>query len=226
MITKKIYEGESDDQLIQLFTDYIPIRNGNKKDKIRGKAVLNNAMSSLLFEYLESYHVMTHFVSKLSEKEMLVKKIEILPFVVTVSNVATNALCKRYGFENGADLENPITEIYLEDDKSKNSMVNDSHLLALNIANNDEVFSVHRTIQKVNAVLKSFFDRRNVKLIQFNLRFGRHKGHMVICDEVTPDTCRLWDALTSERIDPDGNYLKIEKIEKYYKKIHDRILGD
>ena len=226
LISKKIYEGESDDQLIQVFTDYAMLGNKDGKDKVKGKAIMNNAISSHLFEYLESYHVMTHFLSKKSDKEMLIKNSERLPFFVVVSNMASGKLAKRIGFENGALLENPIIEFYLESDKLKNPMVNESHLLALNIINKDEVLSVTRILQKVNAVLKSFFERREVHFVGITLKFCRHKGHMVIGDEMTPDTCHLLDIQTNEHLKLDRYSGKLENVEELYKRIHDKILGD
>lgn len=229
LISKKIYEGESDDQLIQVFTDYsVPgnKQSNNGKDKVKGKAIINNAISSHLFEYLESYHVMTHYISKMSDKEMVVKRSERLPFFVYVNNMASKTLAKRIGFENGVFLENPIIEFYLDNDKLRYPMINESHLLALNILSKDETLSVNRILQKVNAVLKSFFERRNIYIAGIKIHFGRHNGHMVICDEMSPDTCHLYDLQANEYLVLDHHSGKADKIEDFYKKIHDKILGD
>jgi len=226
LISKKIYEGESEDQLIQVFTDYAVSGGKDGMDKVKGKAIMNNAISSHLFEYLESYNVMTHFLSKLSDKEMVIKKAEKLPFLVDVTNMASGKLARRIGFENGTLLENPIVEIYLENDKLKNPMVNESHLLALNIISKDEILSINRILQKVNAVLKSFFERRDMHFVQITLRFCRYRGHMVIGDEMTPDTCHLWDIQTNEHLDLSRYSGKLNNIEGLYRKVHDKILGD
>ena len=226
LISKKIYEGESDDQLIQVFTDYAITGGKNGKNRIRGKAIMNNAISCHLFEYLESYHVMTHFLSKLSEKEMVIKKSERLPFYVTVTNLASGKLAKRIGFENGLSLENPIIEFFLEDEDLKYPMVNESHLLALNILTKDEILSVNRILQKVNAVLKSFFERREMYFAQITLRFCRYKGHMLIGDEMTPDTYHLLDTETNEHLDLIRFSGKHNNMANLYKKVHDKILGD
>ena len=153
---KKIYEGESEDQLILTFNDNMVDSQG----KVRGKAAKNNDISSQIFEYLESYNVMTHFISKLSEKEMKVRKSEILPLDIIVYNAVDKNLGKRFGMSEGSLLSSPIIEYYYKNELLKNPIVNESHINALNLIVQDEVHYLGRTVAKVNAVLKSFVERR------------------------------------------------------------------
>jgi phosphoribosylaminoimidazole-succinocarboxamide synthase len=198
---KKIYEGDSEDQLILAFNDNMVDADGNVTGKVKSKAVKNNDISSQIFEYLESYNVMTHFVSKLSNKEMQVKKCELLPL----------------------NLAAPIIEYYYKNDKLKNPIVNESHMNALNLIGQEEVHFLGRTVVKVNAVLKSFFERRNMILSELRLSLGRYKGYLIVGDEISPDTCNFWSIDNENTIDNNVFHYDKGKPETIYQKIVNQI---
>ena len=152
--SKKVYAGDSDDHLIVTFNDNLPGIDGKTGVKVKGKAANNNMISAQIFEYLSSYNILTHFISKISENEMQVKNLEILPIDIIISNAADKNLSKRFGFEFGTLLNTPVIECYFKDESLKNPMVNESHISALNLITQEEIHFFNRIIDKVNAVLK------------------------------------------------------------------------
>lgn len=199
---KKVYDGDSEDQLIVTFTDQLLPNHGGNAGKIKGKGSMNNTISSQIFEYLESYNVMTCFLSKIGDKEMQIKNTEILPFDIIILNAGNKNLSKRFGIEEGEVLNAPVIEYYYRNEKLKLPMVNESHLTALGLISQEEIHYLNRTIPKVNAILKSYFERRNMVLASLQLSLGRYKGYLVIADEISPDTCQFWG------IDGDTNINK------------------
>lgn len=216
---KKIYEGDSEDQLILAFNDNMVDEDGNLKGKIRGKGPKNNDISSQIYEYLESYNIMTHFISKLSDKEMQVKKSEPLPLSIFVYNAVDKSLSKRFGMEEGSVLNSPVIEYHYKNGKLKNPIVNESHINALNLIGQDEIHHLGRTVAKVNAVLKSFFERRSMILAELRLTLGRYKGYLLVSDELSPDTCKFWSISGESNIDQNVFHYDKGKIEDIYKKI-------
>ena len=201
---KKLYEGRSkklyilddSDQLIQEFKDDASIFEGKKAEVIKGKGVINKEISAFLFEYLEGFHIPTHFIKNLSGREMLIKHLEMIPIKIIMRNIATGSLCERYGLEVGKELNPPIMEFYLKHDECYDPMINQTHIVAFELASTDEIRIIERMTSKVNAVLKSFFLRRNLKLVHFKLEYGRYKNKILLGDEISLDTCRLWDVST------------------------------
>jgi phosphoribosylaminoimidazole-succinocarboxamide synthase len=220
---KKIYEGESEDQMILTFNDNMVDADGNVKGKVKGKAAKNNEISGQIFEYLESYNVMTHFISKLSDKEMQVKKSELLPLKIIISNAAEKSLSKKFGIQEGTILTAPIIEYYYKNDKLKNPVVNESHMNALNLIGQEEVHFLGRTVVKVNAVLKSFFERRNLILSELRLTLGRYKGYLLVGDEISPDTCNFFSVDNDNNIDNNVFSYDKGKPEAIYQKIVNQI---
>lgn len=220
---KKIYEGDSEDRLILSFNDSMVDADGNLKGKVKGKATKNNDISSQIFEYLESYNVMTHFISKLSDKEMQVKKSEILPLEIIVSNAVDKSLSKRFGMEEGSLLNAPVVEYYYKNEKLKNPIVNESHINALNLIGQEEVHYLGRTVAKVNAVLKSFFERRNMILVELRITLGRYKSYLLVGDEISPDTCIFWSIDNEHNIDKDVYSYDKGKVEEIYQNIVNQI---
>jgi phosphoribosylaminoimidazole-succinocarboxamide synthase len=223
MGAKKIYEGDSEDQLILTFNDNLVDDNGNVKGKVKGKAAINNDISSQIFEYLESYNVMTHFISKMSDKEMQVKKSELLPLKIIISNAADRSLSKKFGIKEGEILTAPIIEYYYKNDKLKNPIVNESHMNALNLIEQEEVHFLGRTVVKVNAVMKSFFERRNMILSELRLSLGRYKGYLLVGDEISLDTCNFWRVDAENNIDKDIFNYENGKTDKIYQNIVNQI---
>lgn len=219
---KIVYETDSEDYYIQEFKD--DALDGQKKGKIKSKGMINNQISGQLFTYLESYHVPTHFVKQLADNSMVVKKLEMVPVEVVMRNMATGSLVKRYGVDEGKELEHPIIEFYLKDDSKKDPMINEDHIVSFEHASEEEIKQIKRFTQKVNAVLKSYFVRRNMLLVDFKLEFGRSKsGKIKIGDEISADTCHFWNVEPDDKIDKDRFRIDGSKIEEAYKEVYDRV---
>jgi phosphoribosylaminoimidazole-succinocarboxamide synthase len=229
----KLYEGKakilylSDDPgvLIQVFKDDLSAFNGTKKGKVSGKGAINNAIATYMFEYLETYHVATHFVKKLSEKEMAVRRLEMIPVEVVVRNVATATLAKTYNLDEGKVLKYPIIEYFLKDDRLGDPMINEHHAYAMGYATPEEMKQISRVASKVNAIFKAFFDRRGMILVDFKLEFGKAEKRLLIGDEITPDTCRIWDKKTNKKLDKDRFRYDMGGIDAAYKELQERIVG-
>ena len=221
---KKLYETEDPDRLIIEFTDEAASLDGKKKGVIRDKGIVNNKMSEYIFKFLESYHIPTHFEETISDREMVVKRLEMIPIEVIVRNVATGSLCTKYGCKDGEDLRYPIIEFYLKNDELHDPMMNEYHAAAFGLASPEEMKTIVRYATKVNALLKSFFIRRKVRLVDFKLEFGRFHGELMLGDEISPDTCRFWDLDTGEELDKDRFRLDMGKVEEAYQEMLRRVL--
>ncbi len=221
---KKLFSTDNPDLVIQEFKDDATAFNGKKKGTIKNKGVVNNKISAFVFEFLESYHVPTHFEKVLSDREMLVKKLDIVPVEVVMRNIATGSLVKRYGLEEGKELEYPVLEFYLKSDELNDPMINEHHAVAFGLATPDEMETISRYATKINAILKSFFIRRKIRLIDFKLEFGRFKDKIILGDEISPDTCRFWDLETGEKLDKDRFRQDLGGVEEAYEEMLNRIL--
>lgn len=219
--TKKIYATAQSEQVIVAFND--AGGKEKKKDASAEKAEINNAVSVYIFEYLESYNVPTHFLRKLDAKSFLARRMEMIPLIISVYNLSSQTLTRRFGIEEGKILEFPIVEMYFKDPKRTLPMINEYHAYALGLCERKEMTSILRIATKVNAVLKSFFDRRKIKLINFDLEFGRTHNQILLGDEVSLNTMTLWP------LKPDGDYHKLpERAEKKiddYRELKDLIAG-
>jgi phosphoribosylaminoimidazole-succinocarboxamide synthase len=222
---KRLYATDNANLLIQEFKDDATAFDGAKKGKIPNKGEINNNISSYLFEYLESYHIPTHFVRKLTPTEMLVKRLTIIPIEVVVRNVATGSLTRRYGTPEGTVLEYPILEHYLKDDKLGDPLINEFHAYAFGLATPEEMRAISRVASKVNAILKSFFDRRGLTLVDFKLEFGKFNDSILLGDEISPDTCRIWDKKTNKKLDKDRFRHDLGGVEKAYRELEERLLN-
>lgn len=224
---KRVYLVENNDQEVRVeFKDDATAFDGKKKGKIIQKGIINNSISSHLFEYLHSHNIKSHFISKLSEREMRVKKVEIIPVEVVMRNIAAGSLCKRYGMEEGKVLDIPILEFYYKNDAFHDPLLNESHIYAMNLATKEDVSKISRMAKKINAILVDYFERRNLKLVDFKLEFGRYKGQVLLADEISPDTCRFWDAESGEKLDKDRFRFDLGNVEEAYKEVYSRLLGE
>lgn len=232
---KKLYEGkakivhetDNEEYYIQEFKDDATAGDGAKKGKIKSKGSVNNQVSAQLFTYLESYHVPTHFVSMPSVNTMVIKKLEMIPIEVVMRNVATGSLVKRYGVEEGQELDAPILEFYLKDDANHDPMINEHHIVSFGHADAEEVKQIASYAKKVNAVLRAFFERRDLILVDFKLEFGRGKnGRITLGDEISPDTCRFWDAETGKKLDKDRFRQDLGGVEEAYEEVRSRIMNE
>ncbi|WP_336883589.1 phosphoribosylaminoimidazolesuccinocarboxamide synthase [Priestia koreensis] len=224
---KRIY-ATSEDQLLWLeYKNDATAFNGQKKAEIDGKAVLNNEISSLLFDMLHENNISTHFVQKLSTNEQLVKQVTIIPLEVVVRNIAAGSMAKRLGMVEGLPLKTPIVEFYYKDDELGDPLITDDHALMLNLATEAELAFLKESARKINDILIPFFKDKNIILVDFKLEFGRTKdGKIILADEISPDTCRFWDAKTKQKLDKDVFRRDLGSLTEAYEEILMRIGGD
>ena len=222
---KQVFLTDNPDEVLVWFKDEATALNGEKKGTIRSKGVLNNSISSFFFELLQSKGISTHFVKKLDERGMLVKKLSIVPIEVVVRNISAGSLAKRLGWEEGRKLANPVVELYYKDDSLGDPLINRSHVAALGIATPEQLDILEGTARKVNSVLMEFLAGKNLILVDFKLEFGTHKDQILLGDEISPDTCRFWDACTNEKLDKDRFRRDLGDVEEAYREIWRRIEG-
>lgn len=220
---KKVFQGENPDEVIIYYKDDATAFNGAKKSQIDHKGVLNNSITSAIFELLHKNGVKTHFIKKLNEREQLCKKVEIVPLEVIVRNVAAGSMAKRLGVQEGKELKTTVFEICYKNDELGDPLINDYHAAALGLATFEELHTIYDTTSKINEILKRFFLEQGIKLIDFKLEFGRYNGEIILADEISPDTCRFWDAETNEKLDKDRFRRDLGNVEEAYVEILNRI---
>ncbi len=220
---KKVFTTDDPDLCIVAYKDDATAFNGLKKGTITGKGVVNNRMSNYLFKLLEEKGVKTHFVEELSDRETLVRKVEIVPLEVIVRNKAAGSLAKRLGVEEGTPMRIPVLEFCYKNDDLGDPMVNETHILAAGFAAKEEVDAISAMANKVNEVLCEFFLSVGIELIDFKLEFGRYKGDIILADEISPDTCRFWDVNTHEKLDKDRFRRDMGGVEEAYAEVMKRI---
>ncbi|WP_294354114.1 phosphoribosylaminoimidazolesuccinocarboxamide synthase [uncultured Clostridium sp.] len=223
---KKIYSTAKEDEVVVYYKDDATAFNGEKKAQIDNKGVLNNAITSAIFEMLNAKGIKTHFVKKLNEREQLCKKVEIVPLEVIVRNVAAGSMAKRLGLEEGTKLKTTVFEISYKDDSLGDPLVNDYHAVAIGATTFEELKVIYDMTAKINDILKDFFKELNIDLIDFKIEFGRYNGEVVLADEISPDTCRFWDATTGEKLDKDRFRRDLGNVEGAYVEILNRIKGE
>ena len=210
--------------LIQYFKDDATAFNAAKKGTINGKGVINNKISSTIFKFLEGRGIKTHFVDLLSDREMLVKHVKIFPLEVVIRNITAGSVCKRLGLDEGVVLEKPLTEFFYKSDSLNDPLVNRDHIIAFDWATPEEFQYMWKEALRVNEALKEFWKEKGVKLVDFKLDFGRDlEGNLVLADEVSPDTCRLWDAKTNQKLDKDRFRFDLGAVEESYKNLMERV---
>ncbi len=221
---KVLYSTEDPNLIIQYFKDEATAFDGKKKGIIQGKGVLNNKISSRIFKYLEERGIKTHFVEILSDREMLVKQLKIIPIEVVVRNIAAGSLAKRMGVEEGTPLKETVLEFYYKSDALGDPMINEYHVKAFGLAGADEFRRIEVLALKINKFLSDFFDERGIMLVDFKLEFGAHQGKILLGDEITPDGCRLWDKTTKEKMDKDRFRRDLGKVEEAYQEVLRKVL--
>ncbi|WP_456395393.1 phosphoribosylaminoimidazolesuccinocarboxamide synthase [Desulfurobacterium sp.] len=221
---KILYETDSDNLLIQYFKDDTTAFDGVKKEELKEKGVINCAISTKIFEFLEKNGVKTHFVETISPREMLVKKCEIIPVEVVVRNIAAGSFSRRYGVKEGTPLKEPLVEFFYKSDELHDPMVCPNHVYLFGWATREELAHMAKEALKINELLKNFFDAIDITLVDFKLEFGRHNGEVILADEITPDSCRLWDKSTHEVLDKDRFRKDMGKVVESYKEIYRRIM--
>lgn len=220
---KKVYKTEDPDVLIVDYKDDATAFNGEKKGTIVGKGVVNNRMSNHIFKVLEEHGVPTHYIEELSDRETAVKKVEIVPLEVIIRNVAAGSFSKRLGVEEGRRFTAPTIEFSYKDDALGDPLINDYFAIALDLATREEIETITKYAFKVNEVMKEFFLKANIELIDFKIEFGRYHGEIILADETSPDTCRLWDATTHEKLDKDRFRRDMGNVEEAYNEVFKRL---
>jgi len=220
---KIIYNTSDPDLVIQYFKDDASAFDGKKKGTIVDKGVMNNHISSRIFRFLESEGVETHFVETLNDREMLVKKLDIIPVEVVLRNIAAGSLTKRLGIKEGTVLPNPILEFFYKSDPLGDPMINECHIETFGWATKEEMKTLTSQGLKINSLLIEFFKARNIRLVDFKLEFGRHKGGVLLGDEISPDGCRLWHWETNEKMDKDRFRFNLGNVEEKYQEVYNLI---
>jgi phosphoribosylaminoimidazole-succinocarboxamide synthase len=222
---KKLFTTAHAGQVLQYFKDDATAFNAQKRGTILEKGIINNKVSERLFRLLEHNGVPTHFVERKSDREMLTKRVTIVPIEVVVRNVVAGSLAKRLGLKEGEAIVPPIVEWYYKNDALGDPLIADDHVRLLNVATPEQLAEIRRLALKVNSVLQPFFAERRMILVDFKLEFGVHDGRLIVADEISPDTCRFWDQATKESMDKDRFRKDMGGIEEAYQEVLKRVCG-
>ena len=224
---KKVYATDEEGYVIVSYKDDATALDGQKRGTIVGKGAINNRMTNFLMQLLSKTGVPTHFVKELSERETVVRKVQIVPLEVIIRNISAGSFAKRYGVEEGIVFEEPTIEFSYKNDELHDPLINSYHALALKLATKEEIERIKSLAFTVNRVLKEYFLSLGVKLVDFKLEFGRlADGTIVLADEISPDTCRFWDANTNEKLDKDRFRRDMGGVEEAYKEMMKRVFGE
>lgn len=223
---KKIFETDKPEILLVSYKDDATAFNGIKKGTILGKGIINNKVTNYMMRLLEKAGIPTHYIEEISERETLVKKVSIIPLEVIIRNVSAGSFAKNYGVEEGIIFDKPTIEFSYKNDNLGDPLINSYHAIALKLATKEEIEIIKKYAFKINEEMKKFFISINVKLIDFKLEFGKLADNkIVLADEISPDTCRFWDATTNEKLDKDRFRRDLGNVEGAYKEMMKRILG-
>lgn len=224
---KQIFRTENENEVIVHYKDDATAFNGEKKAQIDNKGILNNAITSMIFEMLNKEGIKTHFIEKLNERDQLCKKVSIVPLEVIVRNVAAGSMAKRLGLEEGYKLKTTVFELSYKDDELGDPLINDYHAVGIGATTFGELNKIYEMTDKINNLLKEFFKKQNIDLIDFKIEFGRDEnGEVILADEISPDTCRFWDSTTGEKLDKDRFRRDMGNVEEAYIEILNRIKGE
>lgn len=223
---KKVFKTDDPNYLIVDYKDDATAFNGEKKGQIVGKGVVNNTMSNIIFQLLEQKGVPTHYVEQLSDRETVVKAVKILPLEVIMRNISAGSFAKRYGVEEGIVFDEPTFELSYKNDNLGDPLMCESHALALKLVTKEQLEEVRKYASIVNDTLKEFFLDKGLKLVDFKIEFGLYDGQVILADEISPDTCRLWDVKTNEKMDKDRFRRDLGKIEETYAEVLRRVKND
>ena len=220
---KKVFATSDPDIVLVSYKDDATAFNGLKKGTIIGKGVVNNRMSNHMFRRLEKAGVPTHYVEELSDRETLVKKVNIVPLEVIIRNIAAGSMSKRLGIEEGTALKCPVLEFSYKNDELGDPMINDYHAMGMGIATREEIDTIADLAFKVNAFMLDYFKKLNIDLVDFKLEFGKYHGKIILADEISPDTCRFWDSTTKEKLDKDRFRRDMGGVEEAYAEMMRRL---
>ena len=220
---KKVFATSDPDLVLVAYKDDATAFNGLKKGTILGKGVVNNRMSNHMFRALEKVGVPTHYVEEISDRETLVKKVQIVPLEVIVRNIAAGSMSKRLGIEEGTPLKCPVLEFSYKNDELGDPMINDYHAMGMGLATREEIDVISDMAFRVNAFMIDYFKKLNIDLVDFKLEFGKFHGKIILADEISPDTCRFWDSTTKEKLDKDRFRRDMGGVEEAYAEMMKRL---
>ncbi|MCR5790223.1 MAG: phosphoribosylaminoimidazolesuccinocarboxamide synthase [Lachnospiraceae bacterium] len=220
---KKVFATDDPDIVIVDYKDDATAFNGEKKGTIVGKGVVNNRMTNHVFRLLEKEGVPTHYIEELSDRETAVKKVQIVPLEVIIRNIAAGSFSKRLGVPEGKKFRQPTIEFSYKNDELGDPLINSYFALALELATEEEIETIKRYAFRVNEVLKAYFLQADIELVDFKIEFGRFKGQIILADEISPDTCRLWDVHTHEKLDKDRFRRDLGNVEEAYQEVFKRL---
>jgi len=223
---KIMYTTDNSDELMVYYKDDATAGNGAKKGTILEKGIMNNKITAFFFNLLTKEGIENHYISMPSDREMLVKKLDIIPIEVVIRNVAAGSLATRLGLEEGTKMSQPIVELYYKCDELNDPMINHFHIKAMHIATQEEINQVEAAGLKVNEILTKYLATKKIELIDFKLEFGKYKGKVILGDEISPDNCRFWDSETHEKLDKDRFRRDLGNVEDAYKEILHRLTGE
>ncbi|RMD46386.1 MAG: phosphoribosylaminoimidazolesuccinocarboxamide synthase [Aquificota bacterium] len=222
---KIIYSTNEPDKVIMYFKDSATAFDAVKKAEIEGKGIINNKIASFFFELLKGEGIPTHYIKRLSDREMLTYKVEIIPVEVVIRNLAAGSIVKRLGIPEKTLFDPPLIEFYLKNDELHDPIICEQHIYAMNLSTPEEIQKIKDIALKINDILKQFMKENGIILVDFKLEFGRKDKDIVLADEISPDTCRFWDAKTGEKLDKDRFRFDLGDLIEGYKKILDKIEG-
>lgn len=222
---KKVFKTDDPGLLIVDYKDDATAFNGEKKGQIVGKGVINNTMTNIIFQLIEKKGVPTHYVEQISDRETIVRAVEILPLEVIMRNVSAGSFAKRYGVEEGIVFDKPTFEVSYKNDDLGDPLMCESHAIALGLITEEQLETVKEYAAVVNDTLKEFFLEKGLKLIDFKIEFGLYNGEVILADEISPDTCRLWDVNTNEKMDKDRFRRDLGNVEETYAEVLRRVQG-
>ena len=220
---KKVYTTEDPDVLIVDYKDDATAFDGQKKGTIVGKGAINNRMTNHIFKLFEKAGIPTHYIEELSDRETAVKKVEIIPLEVIIRNITAGSFAKKMGMEEGIVLKRPTLEFSYKNDDLHDPFINRYYALALDLATEEEIDTIEKYAFQVNEIMKKYFDSLGIDLVDFKIEFGRYKGQVILADEVSPDTCRLWDKDTHEKLDKDRFRRDMGNVEDAYNEVFRRL---
>lgn len=220
---KRVYATDDPQLVVVAYKDDATAFNGLKKGTIAGKGVVNNRMSNLLFKYLADNGIPTHFVEEIDERRTVVKHVKIVPLEVIVRNIAAGSFSKRFGVAEGTELANPTVEYSYKNDELGDPMINTSQALALKLGTAEQIETIRTMALRVNELLSEYFLKRDLILVDYKLEFGLFNGEIILADEISPDTCRLWDVHTREKLDKDRFRRDLGGVEDAYSEVYHRM---
>lgn len=223
---KRIFASDRADEVVMFYKDDATAFNGLKKGTIEKKGVINARLTEFFFELLERNGIKTHFIKRLSDRELLCKKVRIIPVEVVVRNVAAGGLAKKLGLAEGEKLAQTIIEMYYKNDELNDPMINYTHIKAMGLATDSEIFEMETQAVAINRILVEYLAGCNLKLIDFKLEFGVYKDEVILADEITPDTCRLWDMASDAKLDKDRFRRELGNVEEAYREVLLRLTGE